>query len=160
MPTLSPVTLSEDERGQVWTVLHRGKANARTRTRAQVLLKVADGWSGAEIAEAFEVSVNTVSNVCRRFRTGGVDAVLHDQRQQRRRAALTGEQIAHLVAIACTDAPEGHDHWTLRLLAGKVVELGYVRCISPETIRSVLKKTSSSRGSTGNGVSHRRARRT
>lgn len=159
MPALAPVTLSEDERGQLWIVLHRGKANARTLKRAQVLLKVADGWTGAEIAEAVEVSVNTVSNVCRRFRAGGVEAVLHDQRQERRRAALSGEQIAHLVALACTAAPDGHDHWTLRLLAGKLVELGYVRRISPETIRAVLKKTSSSPGGTGSGASRRRARR-
>ncbi len=158
MPTLAPVTLSEDERGQVWTVLHRGKANARTLKRAQVLLKAADGWRASEIAEAFEVSANTVTNVCRRFREGGVEAVLHDRQQERRRAALTGEQIAHLVALACTDAPAGHDHWTLRLLAGKVVELGYVRRISPETIRTLLKKTNSSRGSTASGASRRPAR--
>jgi len=50
--------------------------------------------------------------------------------------------VAHLVAIACTAAPAGHDHWTLRLLAGKAVELGYVQRISPETIRQVLKKPS------------------
>ena len=158
MPSLSPVTLSEDERGQVWTVLHRGKANARTRTRAQVLLKAADGWLAAEIVEACDVSASTVANVCRRWREGGVDAVLHDKRQERRRAALTGEQIAHLVAIACTDAPAGHDHWTLRLLAGQVVELGYVRRISPETIRAVLKKTNSSPGSTTSGVCRRPVR--
>ena len=160
MPSLVPVTLSEDERGQVWTVLHRGKANVRTLKRAQVLLKVADGWSASEIAEALEVSVGTVFNVSRRWRAGGVDGVLHDQRQERRRAALSGEQIAHLVALACTDAPDGHDHWTLRLLAGKMVELGYVRRISPETIRALLKKTNSSPGSISSGASRRRARRT
>lgn len=141
MPTLPSVTLTEDERSQLWTTVHRGKRNARTLKRAQVLLKVADGWTASEIAEAFDVSAGTVANVRRRFRVGRVEAVLHDQRQERRRQALTGEQLAHLVAIACTDAPEGHDHWTLRLLAGKVVELGYVPRISPETIRQALKKT-------------------
>jgi transposase len=160
MPTLTSVTISEDERGQLWTVLHRGKANARTLKRAHVLLKAADGWTAAELAEAFDVSASTVANVFRRWREGGVAAVLHDRRQEHRRAALTGEQIAHLVAMACTAAPDGHDHWTLRLLAGKVVELGYVRRISPETIRHVLKKTSSSPGSTSSGVSRRPARST
>jgi transposase len=135
------VTLSEDERRQLWIVAHRGKTNARTLKRAQVLLKVADGWTASEIVQAFDVSLSTVANVCRRFRDGGVSAVLHDKRQERRRQALTGEQIAHLVAIACTDAPDGHDHWTVRLLAGKAVELGYVARISPETIRQALKKT-------------------
>jgi transposase len=142
MPRSPSVTLSEDERGHLWTRVHRGRTNARTLKRAQVLLKVADGWTAAEAAEAFDVSVGTVANVCRRFREGGVEAVLHDKRQERRRHALTGEQLAHLVAIACTDAPVGHDHWTLRLLAGKAVELGYVPRVSPETIRQALKKTS------------------
>ena len=141
MPITPSVTLSEDERSQLWTTVHRGKSNARTLKRAQVLLKVADSWTASEIADAFDVSLSTVANVCRRFRAGGVAAVLHDKRQERRRQALTGEQLAHVVAIACTDAPEGHDHWTLRLLAGKVVELGYVPRISPETIRQALKKT-------------------
>lgn len=141
MRTTPSVTLSEDERSQLWTTVHRGKTNARTLKRAQVLLKVADGWTAAETAEAFDVSLSTVANVCRRFRAGGVAAVLLDKRQERRRAALTGAQLAHLVALACTDAPEGHDHWTLRLLAGKAVELGYVTRISPETIRQALKKT-------------------
>ena len=122
--------------------MHRGRANARTLKRAQVLLKVADGWTASECAEAFDVSPSTVANICRRLREGGVEAVLHDKRQERRRQALTGEQLAHLVAIACSDAPEDHDHWTLRLLAGKAVELGYVTRISPETIRQALKKTS------------------
>lgn len=142
MPTALSVTLSEDDRSHLWTTVHRGKSNARTLKRAQVLLKVADGWTASEIADAFDVSLSTVANVCRRFQEGGVDAVLHDKRQERRRQALSGAQVAHLVAIACRDAPDGHDHWTLRLLAGKAVELGYVRSISPETIRQALKKTS------------------
>ena len=141
MSSTPSVTLSEDERSHLWTAVHRGKSNARTLKRAQVLLKVADGWTAAEIAEAFDVSLSTVANVCRRFRDGGVEAVLHDKRQERRRQVLAGEQLAHLVAIACTDAPDGHDHWTVRLLAGKAVALGYVRSISPETIRQALKKT-------------------
>jgi hypothetical protein len=77
-----------------------------------------------------------------RFADGGVDVVLRlsDQRQTRYRAALTGSQAAHLVAIACSPIPDGHDHWTLRMLAGKAVELGFVEKISPETIRALLKK--------------------
>lgn len=122
--------------------MHRGKTNARTLKRAYALLKVADGWTAAEIAEAFDLCPGTVTNVCRRWREGGVEAVLHDKPQERRRAALTGDQLAHVVALACTEAPVGHDHWTLRLLADKVVELGYVTRISPETIRHALKTTS------------------
>jgi len=141
MTTSASLSLSEDEVSQLWTFVHRGKANARTLKRAQVLLKLADGWSDAEAADAFAVCLSTVAHVRRRWREGGVDAVLHDQRQERRRQALSGAQIAHLVAIACSPAPDEHDHWTLRLLAGQAVELGYVRRISPETIRQALKKT-------------------
>jgi transposase len=141
MATTPSVTLGDDERAHLWTFLHRGKANARTLKRAQVLLKLADGWGDAEAAEAFEVCANTVANVRRRWREGGVEAVLHDRPQERRRQALSGAQQAHLIAIACSPVPDGHDHWTLRMLAAQAVELGYVRRLSPETVRQALKKT-------------------
>jgi len=136
----SPLPLSEDERAQVQLVVSRGHPAARIQTRARVLLKLADGWSATEIHQALDVSLPTVWRVRKHFAAGGVQAVLTDKRQQRRRAALSGEQQAHLIAIACSDAPDGHDHWTLRLLAGKAVELGFVASISPETIRALLKK--------------------
>jgi hypothetical protein len=81
--------------------------------------------------------------------------VLTDQRQTHRRRALTDAQATHLIALACTAAPTGHDHWTLRLLAGKAVELGFVERISPETIRSLLKKTHSSPGNSSSGAFRR-----
>ena len=74
-----------------------------------------------------------------RYAEGGVDAVVRHKRQVRYRQALTGSQQAHLVAISCSPVPDGHDHWTLRPLAGKAVELGFVDHISPETIRALLK---------------------
>lgn len=142
MPTSDPIHLSDDERAHLQTFVHRGRANARTLTRAHILLKLDAGWSDGAIRDAFTVGASTIWRVRQRYTADGLEAVLHDQRQVRRRAALTGAQVAHLVAIACTDAPEGHDHWTLRLLADKVVELGFVQRISPETIRQTLKKTS------------------
>jgi transposase len=143
------------DRARLQTVVHRGHTSARTRTRAQVLLKLGDGWSDPAVMEAFDVCRNTVKRVRARFLEGGVDAVLTDKLQERRHQALTGEQQAHLIAIACSPVPDGHDHWTLRLLAGKAVELGFVEHISPETIRALLRRTNSSRGSTSNGVSQR-----
>lgn len=142
MPTAVPIHLSDDERAHLQAFVHRGRANARTLTRAHILLKLDAGQSDTAIRDAFMVGASTSWRVRQRSTAGGLEAVLHDQRQARRRQALAGEQVAHLVAIACTDAPEGHDHWTLRLLAGKAVELGYVTRISPETVRQVLKKTS------------------
>jgi len=133
--------LSEDERTHVEVFVRRGKANARTLTRARVLLKSDEEWTDAEIAEALDLSEQTVRNIRKRFRAGGVEAVLTDKRQERRRQALVDGQAAHLIAITCSTVPDGHDHWTLRMLAGQAVELGYVPGISPETVRQLLKKT-------------------
>jgi hypothetical protein len=147
-----PVTLSESERASLHTFIHAGKANARTFTRARVLLKADEGWTDQQICAAFEISRNTSIRVRHLYLQGGVEAVLHDKRQQRYRQALTGGQAAHLIAIACSPVPDGHDHWTLRLWAGKAVELGFVEAISPETIRQLLKKTNSRLGNMSNGV--------
>lgn len=152
MPVPQPVHLSESDRAHLCVFLHRGKANVRTLKRAQVLRQLAAGWTSAEIAEACGVHANTVTQVRQRFLQGGLEAVLTDKRQERRRQALTGDQQAHLIAIACSAAPEGHDHWTLRLLAGKAVALGFVEHISIETIRTLLKKTRSSPGSMKSGA--------
>src|SRR5215469_4493593 len=152
MPRPPAVTLTDEERTALETFVHRGKANARTLTRARILLKSADGWSTAELAAAFDVCEQTVTNVRRRFADGGLEAVLHDKVQQNRRSALSGLQMAHLIAVACSPSPDGHDHWTLRLLAQKAVELGFVTNISPTTIHELLKKTNSSPGSTSTGV--------
>jgi transposase len=140
MKTAIPVELSDDDRARLSVVLHRGKANARCLTRARILLKANEGWSDAELVEAFDVCANTVTNVRKRFVEGGLDAVLQDKRQARRRQALCDAHAAHLIAIACSPAPDGHDHWTMRMLAGKAVELGYVEKLSPETVRQLLKK--------------------
>jgi hypothetical protein len=147
------VTLPETDRASLQTFIHAGKANARTFTRARVLLKAAEGWTDQHICAAFDISRNTSIRVRQVYLEGGLEAVLHDKRQQRYRQALTGGQAAHLIAIACSPVPDGHDHWTVRLLAGKAVELGFVEAISPETIRQLLKKTNSSPGNTSSGAS-------
>src|SRR5260370_23118680 len=135
------------------TFMHRGKANAGTLTRAHILLKSADGWSTSALAAAFDVCQATVTNVRGRFAKGGLEAVLHDKVQQHRRSALSGLQTAHLIAVACSPSPDGHDHWTVRLLAQKAVELGFVKSISPDTIHEMLKKTNSSPRSMNIGAS-------
>ena len=140
MKRATPIHRSSDERTHLQVFVRRGKANARTLTRARILLKCDEGWSNEDIVGALDVSDQTIRNVRQRFLTGGVEAVLTDKRQERRRQALTDGQAAHLIAIACSEVPDGHDHWTVRMLAGKAVELGYVRGISPETVRQLLKK--------------------
>ena len=159
MPSSSPsLTLSETDRASLQTFVHRGRSTARTLTRAHILLKLAEGWTEAELCAAFDVCRNTVVRVGQRYLEGGLEAVLQDKRQQRYRQALTGPHAAHLIAIACSPVPDGHDHWTLRMLAGKAVELGFVTNISPETIRQLLKKTNSNLGSMNSGVSRRLVR--
>jgi len=88
MPQQPAVTLTDEERRTLETFVHRGKANVRTLTRARILLKSAEGWSTAALAEAFDVCEATVTNVRRRFAQGGLKAVLHDQVQQHRRGGL------------------------------------------------------------------------
>jgi Homeodomain-like domain len=147
------VTLSETDRASLQTFIHAGKANARTFTRTRVLLKAAEGWTDQHICDAFDISRTTAIRVRQLYLEGGLEAVLHDKRQTRYRQALTGGQAAHLIALVCSPVPDGHDHWTLRLLVGKAVELGFVESISPETVRQLLKKTNSSPGNTSTGVS-------
>jgi transposase len=136
-----PVTFSEEDRARLTVFLHRGKASARALTRARIPLKAGDGWSDAELVEAFDVCANTVTNVRARFTEGGLDAELQDKRQARRRQALCDAHAARLIAVACSPVPDGHDHWTLRMLAGKAIELGYVEKLSPETVRQLRKET-------------------
>src|SRR5215470_8907347 len=106
MPQQLAVTLTDDERTNLKTFVHRGKANARTLTRARILLKSAESWSTADLAEAFDVCQATVANARRRFAQGGLEAVLHDKVQRHRRSALSGLQMAHLIAVACSPSPE------------------------------------------------------
>ena len=91
--------------------------------------------------------------VKRRYADEGLDGVLHDRVQANRFRKLDQKAEAHLIALACSDAPEGHDHWTLQLLADRMVELGLVESLSYETVRLKLKKTSSSHGASSSGAS-------
>src|SRR5258708_33618577 len=101
----APMHLSEDERIHVQVFVRRGKATARTLTRARVLLKSDEGWTDAEIAETLDISEQTIRNIRQRFGRG-VEAVLTDKRQERRRQALTDGQTAHLIAITCSKVPD------------------------------------------------------
>jgi len=155
MPDVLAVTLTPEDQATLRTFLQQSKSNGRTLTRARVLLKASEGWSDAELMRAFDVCQKTARRVRQRFQQGGLPAVLEEQHQTRRRQALTGAQAAHLIAIACTPAPTGHDHWTIRLLADKAVELGFVESIAKDTIQRLLKKTNSNPGDTNSGASQR-----
>ena len=136
------VELSEEERVRLQTLIRRGKASVRMVARARVLLKADEGCTDEAIAAALDVGTATVGRIRKRFVEWGLEQALREQPRPGQRRKLSGKQEAHVVAVACSTPPEGHARWTLRLLAGKVVELGFTPSISPETVRQVLKKTS------------------
>ena len=141
------VTLTADERAELAALVSRGKADARKLAHARVLLQ-ADEAGGlarpdADIAAGLELSTRTVERVRQRFVEDGLEAALLPKPTKRVYArVLDGKQEAHLIALACSAPPAGTKRWTLRLLAGQVVELGYADAVSHETVRRVLKKTS------------------
>ena len=147
------VRLSVEDRDQLRQLIRRGQCSARVINRARILLKTDDGWSASQVAVALDTSPRTVFRTKRRYSEEGLDGVLHDHPQANRYRKLDDRGEAHLIALACSDAPEGHDHWSLRLLADKVVELGLVASLSHETVRLRLKKTPSSPGVSNSGAS-------
>ena len=152
------VRLSTPEKRQLRQVISTGKSSSRAITRARILVKTDEGWSASQVAAALDISERTVFRAKRRYAEEGLDEVLRHRNQVNRYRKLDDRGEAHLIAPACSPAPEGHDHWTLRLLAGKAVELGLVESLSHETVRLRLKKTRSSRGGS-NRSNHGASRR-
>jgi len=146
------VTLTADERSSLQKLIATGKAAAQKRLHAQILLKAdaspqGDGWKDRQIMEAFDVGRSTVERVRQRLVEEGLEAALtRKPRQNSLPRKIDGAAEAHLIATACSKAPEGRTRWTLRLLADRMVTLELVDSISHETVRRILKKTKSSRG--------------
>jgi transposase len=134
------VKLEADEREQLLELTSKGEIGARKMKRAQILLKADDGWKDKDIVAALDTSRPTVERIRKRFVEGGLDKALHDDPRPGGKIKVDGRAEAHLIALACSDAPKGHDHWSLRLLADKLVELDVVESVSHETVRRHLKK--------------------
>jgi homeodomain-containing protein len=150
------VRLTDEERNHLQKLVRKGKAHVRKLLYARILLKAdEDGpasWTDERIADALEVSVATVARERRRYCEEGLEIALMPKKPGLpRRRVLDGRAEAHLIALACSNPPEGRDHWPLRLLADRMVELGYVESLSYETVRRTLKKTSSSPTSSASG---------
>jgi transposase len=141
------VTLTDEERQELGRMVSRGTGAARKLLHARILLKAdsspgGPGWEDASIAEALDAGTATIERVRRQFVEEGVEAALTRRRPRREYLRrLDGEGEAHLIALACSQAPEGRRRWTLRLLAQRMVALEYVDEVSYETVRRVLKKT-------------------
>jgi hypothetical protein len=145
-----PVILSDTERVQLKSLIAAGSAPARKLTHARILLKAnqgseGPGWVDEQVADAVEVSQPTLCRVRKQYVEEGLQAALNRRPPNREyRRKLDGEQEARLVALACSEPPEGQARWSLRLLADKMVELEVVDDLSYQTVRRTLKKTPSS----------------
>jgi transposase len=146
------VTMTAEERQQLTQLVKAGKAGAMKLTHARIVLKAdaAEGgpaWPDVRIAEALDVSTDTIARVRQRFVEQGLEAALGRKKQDRpsRARKLDGRAEARLIALACSAAPEGRSEWTMQLLADKLVELQIVDSICDETVRRALKKTNSNR---------------
>jgi len=134
------VNLTPEERNHLLDMVNKGTLSARKMKRAQILLKADEGWTDQGIMEALNTSHSTVERTRKRFVEGNLDKALNEDPRPGSRSKIDGRVEAHLIALSCSDAPDGHEKWSLRMLADKVVELGLLESVSHETIRTCLKK--------------------
>jgi transposase len=152
------VELTDQERARLEQMLRRGKHSARKLTRARILLKADLGLRDQDIAQELDTCTPTVERTRKRFaevRLGSLD----ERPRPGRSPLLKQKGEARLIAEACSQAPEGRKHWTLQLLADRVVELKLVESCSADTVRRILKKTNSSPGFISSGASRKSAGR-
>ena len=134
------VTLTDADREALESLLAKGALPARTFKRATALLELDRGKTLTAVATTLDVDYNTVAAWRTNYRAKGL-ACLHDAPRPGRPIVIDGQQRAQITALACSDAPQGHDRWTLRLLAEKVVEAGFCEAISHTMVGNILKKT-------------------
>ena len=152
------ITLSEDERNTLSDITSKGKQKSQKILNALILLACDDGEyqtersTNEEIARVLHISMRKIDRVKKRFVEEGIDAALDRKTGNRIYAKKTdGDFEAHLVALSCSEPPEGFARWSLRLLADKVVELNYIDSISHETVRRILKKRDQALATQGMG---------
>ncbi len=144
------LTLTGEEQVGLTALVQQRRVASQRLVRAQCLLAMATnglGWTDAQTSQAYAVSTRTLERLRQRACEAGVEAALHGQpRQQWPASKYTGQVEAHLVATACSTPPAGHAHWTLRLLADRLVGLQVLPQASAAMVGRVLKKTSCSPG--------------
>jgi transposase len=140
------VKLTDEQTQHLEKLITTGTSPARMLTRARILLKSDSSenganWSYEKIVDAFDVSEMLIRDVRKRFAQEGLEVALHRKKPDREyEHSLDGEAEAHLIALACSQPPEGQKRWTLRLLKKAMVKRMYVETVSHETIRTTLKK--------------------
>jgi putative transposase len=145
-----PLYLTQDQRTELESLIKSGNAPARVQTHARILL-LSDRSQGefrkdAEVATVLMCTPGTVLTIRHRFLKEGLQAALFDKPRPGAKPKITGDLEAQIVVLACSDPPEGHTRWTVRLLTQRVIELGLVESITPPTIWERLKKTRSNPG--------------
>ena len=146
------VNLTEDERTYLLNLFKGGKHPARKLNRARILLLADEGKTDEAIEEVLHIGFSTVRRTRKKFVEGGLEYALNELPRPGGERKLKGKQEAFLIALACSNPPEGRKIWTMQLLADKLVELGTVDTISDETVRRVLKKKMLSRGLKSSGA--------
>ena len=151
------VTLTDEERAYLKDIIAKGRTQGYRIKHAQILLKLDEipenrKWSYTAIQDAYHATPYTISQIAKRFVTGGLEAALGRKEQINRHRKVDGTVEAHMVAIACSEAPEGRERWTLQLIADELVRLGVVESISPTAVMNTLKKTNLNHGKRRNGV--------
>jgi transposase len=146
-----PVILSSEQRAHLEAFISKGKPAAQAALHARVLLRAdrgpeGPGCSNAAIAESLGCCQQTVTRVRARFAERGLEGIHRKEQQARKPHKLDGRQEAHLIALACSQAPEGRAEWSMRLLAQRFVQLGHAESLSHETVRQTLKRGRSSPG--------------
>ena len=144
------VTMTEEEREYLNKMVQKGKVSGFRMRHAQILLKLDDtpenkDWTGEKIAQAYRSNPVSVSHIAKRFVEEGLESALSRKPQENRSRKVDGGVEAKGAALACTNPPEGHERWTIRLLRDEVVRLE-IADIERSSINSILKKTNSNRG--------------
>jgi len=146
------VELKPEQRAELEALTSRGKASVRQLKRALILLAAADGDTDEVIAAKLRVHLNTVQRIRKRLFEESLKAALSERPRPGKSRKLGGPQEAFVIALACTDAPEGRQVWTMQLIANRLVELKLVESISDDTVRRTLKRGTSSHGNAKSGA--------
>ena len=157
------VRLTEEEREELRKLVQKGQTQGYRIKHAQILLKLDEipenqEWTYDKIKEAYCATLHTISQIAKRFVTGGLEAALGRKEQVNRHKKIDARVEAHIIAIACSEAPEGRERWTLQLIADELVRLGVVDSISDTAVMETLKKTNLSPGKRRNGASQNQGR--
>jgi transposase len=150
--TIFVVNLTKEDREYLNQFIRRGKASARSLTRARILLMADEGYSNKEIVDVLKTTRPTVNRIRKRYYQEGLDSAINDKPRSGAPPKIDGTIEAQVTLLACSEPPEGRSSWTLQLIADKLVELEAIDSISAMSIQRILKKVRPSRGRRLDGV--------